>query len=294
VTRPSAEPLVSFVIAVFNGARFLDDTLRSVTGQTYRDLEIVIVDDGSTDESRPLLTAWAARDARIRIMLSAHAGPQAARNIGVAAARGAFVAHLDHDDVAHPARIARQLAWMQNEGVDICGSCTRVVGDERYIGWVPERHDDILLESIFRCALIHPTVLMPAALAKAHLFNPRHRCGGDELPIRLALEQGCRLGNVPQPLIDYRKHATQRTRVETRAIRAHRLQINRRVFRHLFPTASAAEETAVLRVAARTPFRSRSERELAARWMTRFAAGNHPMLRQLMVERWAAVETLPT
>lgn len=294
MTRPAAEPLVSFVIAAFNGARFIDETLRSVTGQTHRHLEIIVVDDGSTDESRQRLAEWTSRDTRIRVIHSSHHGPQTARNTGVAAAQGAFVAHLDHDDLAHPSRIEIQLAWMQREGVDICGSCTRVVGDERYLGWVPEHHDDILMDSMFRCALIHPTVLMPAAIAKAHLFNPRHRCGGDELPIRLALEQGCRLGNVPQPLIDYRKHATQRTQVETRAIRAHRRQINRRVFRHLFPSASAADESAVLRVAGRTPFHSRAERELAAQWMARFAAAGHPMLRRLMAERWAAVEALQT
>jgi glycosyltransferase involved in cell wall biosynthesis len=223
-----ASPLVSFVIAVYNGARFLDETLASAAAQTHRHLEIIVVDDGSVDESAAMIERWTARDPRNRLIRTSHAGPQQARNAGVGAARGDFVAYLDHDDIASPQRIATQLAWMQANRVDICGSCTRVFGDDRYLGWVPQRHDDILRESVFRCAFVHPTVLLPAALAKANPFNPRHRCGGDELPIRLALERGCRLGNVPAPLIKYRHHPSQRTQVEARAILAHRREIRRR------------------------------------------------------------------
>ena len=288
MVRPVDAPLVSFVIAVYNGAAFLDDTLASAAAQTHRHLEIVVVDDGSADGSMAIAEAWAARDGRVRILSSPHGGPQRARNIGVAAARGEFVAHLDHDDIASPDRVAIQLAWMAREGVDVCGGCTRVFGDDRYIGWVPRRHEDILRDAVFRCAIIHPTVLMPAAIAKAHPFDERHRCGGDELPVRLAIEHGYRLGNAPNVLIKYRRHATQRTRVEVRAIRAHRHQIFRRVFRYLCPDATAADEAAIMCVATRKPFTDATQRARAAAWMTRLSMTDDPMLVRLMAERWAA------
>jgi glycosyltransferase involved in cell wall biosynthesis len=278
-------PLVSFVIAVYNGAAFLDRTLESVAAQSHRNLEILVVDDGSSDDSPAIAETWAARDDRIRMLRLAHAGPQHARNVGVAAARGAFVAHMDHDDIASPARIATQLAWMREHRVDVCGSCTRVFGDHFYLGWVPERHEDILRESVFRCAFVHPTVLLPASIAKAHQFNPRQRCGGDELPIRLAIEHGCRLGNVPQPLLRYRHSAGQRTRVER--MLPDRRQIQRRVFRYLFPDATRADKAAILRVVRRAPLMP-AERERAARWMERLSATDDPMVRALMAERWAA------
>ena len=279
-------PLVSFVIAVYNGGAFLNETLASAAAQTHADLEIVVVDDGSTDASARIIEGWARRDSRVRAIRIVHAGPQRARNVGVAAAAGEFVAHLDHDDIACPDRVAVQLAWMRTHAVDVCGSCTRVFGEHRYVGWVPERHDDILKESVFRCAFVHPTTMLPASVAKAHPFNERHRCGGDELPIRLALEHGFRLGNVPQPLIKYRCHPAQRTQVEERAIRSHRREIRRRVFRHLFPDATAADAKAVLRVTGSRPFADLTERGLASRWMARFAATDHPMLRHLMARRW--------
>jgi glycosyltransferase involved in cell wall biosynthesis len=280
---------VSFVIAVYNGAAFLDDTLASAAAQTHRHLEIVVVDDGSTDASLALATGWADRDPRMRVIAVPHGGPQRARNIGVAAARGAFVAHLDHDDIASPDRVAVQLAWMQSHAVDVCGSCTRVFGDHSYIGWVPQHHDDILRDAVFRCAMIHPTVTMPAAIARAHPFDEQNACGGDELHIRLALDHGYRLGNAPNVLIKYRHHATQRTRVDGDAIGARRREIFRRVFRHLFPGATAEDETALMRVVARTRFTDEAERDRASIWMARLSATSDPTLARLMAERWAAV-----
>ncbi len=280
---------MSFVIAVYNGAAFLDETLASVAAQTHRHLEILVVDDGSTDASLAVAGRWEDRDARIRVIAAAHGGPQRARNLGVAAARGEFVAHLDHDDIASPERIAIQLAWMQANDVDVCGSCTRVFGDHSYIGWVPQRHDDILRDAVFRCAMIHPTVTMPAAIAKAHSFDERNACGGDELHIRLALEHGCRLGNAPNVLVKYRHHASQRTRVDGDAIAGRRREIFRRVFRHLFPGATAEDETALMRVVARTRFADAAERDRASIWMARLSDTGDPTLARLMAERWSAV-----
>jgi glycosyltransferase involved in cell wall biosynthesis len=285
-------PLVSFVIAVHNGARFLEATLASVSAQTHRALDIVIVDDGSTDGSTQLARQWTLQDPRCRVIETTHAGPQEARNIGVAEARGDFVAHLDHDDIAAPARVATQLAWMKAHHVDVCGSCTMVCGEQQYLGWVPERHVDILRESVFRCGFVHPTTLLPSTLAKAHSFNPRHRCGGDELPIRLAISHGARLGNVPLPLIKYRHHANQRTRVERRAIIAHRREIRRRVFRHLFADATATDADAVLRIGHPAGFTSDASRTAAAAWMARLVESDDPMVRRLMAERWEATVAL--
>jgi glycosyltransferase involved in cell wall biosynthesis len=278
---------VSFVIAVHNGARFLDQTLNSAAAQTHRPLEIVVVDDGSTDESAAVIDAWASRHDWVRPVRVAHAGPQRARNVGVAATRGDFIAFLDHDDIASPDRVATQLAWMQAHRVDVCGSCTQVFGDDSYFGWVPEHHDDILRESIFRCAFVHPTMLVPAAIARAHPFDPRHRCGGDELPVRLAIEHGYRLGNVPAPLVKYRHHQTQRTQLEARAIRAHRRILRRRVFFHLFSDATQEDADAVLHVTRTTAWPDASVRARAGAWMDRLSSTGDPMVRRLIAERWA-------
>jgi hypothetical protein len=282
---PEAAPLVSVVIAVYNGARVLDAALHSVAAQTHTRLEVILVDDGSTDESREIAETWTRRDQRMRLVRAAHLGPQHARNAGVGEARGAFVAHLDQDNLAAPLRIAAQLAWMERAGVDVCGSCTRAFGDRRHLGWMPERHDDVLRESVFRCALPHSTILLPAAIARDHPFDPARACGGDALAIGLAARY--RVGNVPQPLVGCRSHDGQQSVTRAEAVRDDRRAIGREAFRRLFADATAADEAAVMRIVCGQPFAERDERARAAAWMTRLAATEDAMVRRLMAERWA-------
>lgn len=99
-------PLVTCIVPARDAARYLRDALNSVLAQTHRPIEIVLVDDGSKDD-----TAAIGRDhgACVTVVSQAPAGPAAARNLGVQLARGEFVAFLDADDIWHPEKLARQL-----------------------------------------------------------------------------------------------------------------------------------------------------------------------------------------
>lgn len=112
----AGDPLVSVVIPVFNGARTVSATLRSALSQTCASLEVIVVDDGSTDESCEIVSAFAARDPRVRLVRQANAGVAAARNTGIAQARGDFVAPLDADDLWHPRKLERQVDAAQRAG----------------------------------------------------------------------------------------------------------------------------------------------------------------------------------
>ena len=102
--------LVSIVVANHNGGAFIEDALASATRQTVRDIEVIVVDDCSTDDSVPRVQALAARDDRIRLVQTARrSGPGGARNLGLAIARGTWIAILDSDDLMHPQRLARLL-----------------------------------------------------------------------------------------------------------------------------------------------------------------------------------------
>lgn len=108
----SAE-LVSVVIPAYNAVATLDDTLRSVRAQTHEALEIIVVDDGSRDETAELARRHAAADARVRVVEQANAGVAAARNTGWAQARSDFIAFVDADDLWHATKIERQLAALK-------------------------------------------------------------------------------------------------------------------------------------------------------------------------------------
>jgi glycosyltransferase involved in cell wall biosynthesis len=116
------QPLVSVVIAAYNGAAFIDRTLMRARNQTYENLEIIIVDDGSTDASPQIIADHARKDPRIRMVRQPNAGVAAARNRGVTEARGELIAFLDHDDLWHKSIIEKQVARF-NE----CSETTAVV-----------------------------------------------------------------------------------------------------------------------------------------------------------------------
>jgi glycosyltransferase involved in cell wall biosynthesis len=104
--------LVSVVIPAFNAAHTLDETLRSVRSQTHTNMEIVIVDDGSNDETRSIADGHAADDSRIRVFSQTNAGVAAARNAGTRYSKAAFIAFIDADDLWAPTKIEQQLEAM--------------------------------------------------------------------------------------------------------------------------------------------------------------------------------------
>jgi glycosyltransferase involved in cell wall biosynthesis len=119
-------PTVTVLTAVRNGARFLDDTIRSVQEQTFADWEYLLVDDASEDDTVQIIETAAARDPRIRLIRrSERGGPYVAANVGLAEAKGRYVVRLDADDLALPRRIDRQLAYLGRTGLRACASLWR-------------------------------------------------------------------------------------------------------------------------------------------------------------------------
>jgi teichuronic acid biosynthesis glycosyltransferase TuaG len=158
VTEGADPPLVSVIIPVHNAADFIRAAIASVQAQTYPHWEIHAVEDGSTDDSAAILATLAAIDPRIHIQhLTAQSGPGPARNTGIRAAKGRFVAFLDADDLWHPEKLSRQINWMlQHSHKLTCTAYTRVTvatGVRTPIG-VPARisRSDLLKTNTIACS----------------------------------------------------------------------------------------------------------------------------------------------
>ena len=106
----TATPLVSVIIPAYNAEAFLRATLVSVTNQTYERLEILVVDDGSSDRSADIVREFMAHDPRIRLLRQANSGVACARNYGIRMARGSLIAPIDADDLWERTKIERQVA----------------------------------------------------------------------------------------------------------------------------------------------------------------------------------------
>lgn len=114
----SSQPLVSIVTPVYNAERFLPDTIKTVQDQTYENWEWLLVDDQSSDRSVEIIKEAAKSDERIKlIQLSKNGGAAVARNAGIDAANGKYLAFQDADDLWHPEKLAKQVAFMQQNDV---------------------------------------------------------------------------------------------------------------------------------------------------------------------------------
>lgn len=238
----STAPLVSVLLPARDAAATLPAALESVLGQTLADLEVVAVDDGSTDETPALLDAYAARDPRVRVLRQPPCGIVAALNRGLAACRGSFVARMDADDVAHPERLAAQHAFLAaRPDLGLCGSLVAGVGADgsalrpgmaRYIGWLNGlvAHDEIARERFVESPLVHPTAFARReVLLAAGGYEDRGWPEDYDLWLRL-LARGVRMGKVPQVLLAWRDHAARATRTQPsyatdrlRALKVHHL-----------------------------------------------------------------------
>jgi glycosyltransferase involved in cell wall biosynthesis len=115
--------MISVVMPAYNASKFIAPAIESILNQTFRELELIIVDDGSTDNTLEIANRYLEQDARIRVIQSEHIGCSGARNVGVRAAKYAWIAVMDADDIALPQRLERQMeAVKTNPQLVVCGT----------------------------------------------------------------------------------------------------------------------------------------------------------------------------
>lgn len=159
----SGSGFVSIILPVYNAAPFVAATVASLLDQTWRDLEIIAVDDGSTDNSFEVLQDLARKESRIRVFTKPNGGSSAATNFGLTHAEGDFIARMDADDLAYRTRIADEInALQRSEDVALCSTevdYTFFPGRVFYGARRPRTPQEIRVENIFGTFHIHPTVV---------------------------------------------------------------------------------------------------------------------------------------
>ncbi|MBW8749337.1 MAG: glycosyltransferase [Acidobacteria bacterium] len=209
VSRNSILKTVSVIIPTYNYGRFIREAINSVLAQTYHGLEIIVVDDGSTDDTQQILAGFGNRIITVR---QNNAGAAAARNAGMAVARGAYLAFLDSDDLWLPEKIAKQITLFEADpelGMVHCGAerfdaagktlSVELAGLE---GWVAR---ELLATGQGLIAVGSSLMVRRHVAEEIGGFDSRlSTCEDGEFCYRVALRY--RLGLVPEPLVRYRQH----------------------------------------------------------------------------------------
>jgi glycosyltransferase involved in cell wall biosynthesis len=282
--------LISVVMPVLNAAAWLDEAIASILTQTHENLELIVVDDGSADDSREIAARAAARDSRVRT-LCLNPAPELtsssrAANAGLAMARGRWIARMDADDIALPRRLELQLAFLEERELDACGGLAQNFGVDVEDGLFSysETGPAIDRELIFRVGILHPTLLARAELMRAHPYREQASHEDYEWLVRVSAS-GARLGNLQEVILRHRTHPDQAHRrhfpLFVRDLRRYRfLHVMR-----LFPGTRPADYQVLAQLAEETETDPATLPATGA-WLIRLAEVPDPGLRHLLARRW--------
>lgn len=117
--KKHCEYLVSFIIPIYNAEKYLDECIKSIIKQTYSNFELLLVNDGSTDNSAIICDTYANKDSRIKVIHKINGGVSSARNIGLDNAKGEYICFVDADDVIHPKLLETTLSVLMETQQDI-------------------------------------------------------------------------------------------------------------------------------------------------------------------------------
>jgi glycosyltransferase involved in cell wall biosynthesis len=220
------QPHLSVLLPCRDAERTIDDALESLVQQTYDNLEVVAVNDGSTDATASRLAVWAERDSRIRVIETEPAGIVSAINAAAAKARGDLLVRMDADDISANQRLERQVMLL-HEHPDFAGCGTQIRyfprstlrdGARRYESWINSVNTPAEIERdlFVECPIPHPTLAIRRSAFEA--VGGYHETGWPEdydLVLRLN-EADFRLGKVPEVLLHWRERPDRLSRTDPR------------------------------------------------------------------------------
>ena len=207
-------PIISVIISVYNAAPYITKAIQSILEQTYTDFELIILNDGSTDNSANIIKR--INDRRIIFLDdNTNAGAPARFNQGIEMAKGKYIAHLGADDISLPYRFKYQIELLEkNEDIGICGSDIILFNGKRKLGkwYYPERHEEILVRQFFTVGFAHPAVLIRKNVLKDNNLLYSTNCfPAEDYEMWYRLLKVTRGYNIRKPLVLYRISDTQAT-----------------------------------------------------------------------------------
>jgi glycosyltransferase involved in cell wall biosynthesis len=207
----TASPVVSVLLPVFNGEKYLVQAIDSILGQTFRDFELLLIDDGSTDGSLKILRKFEMLDSRIRLTKRENRGLIATLNELLAQARGKYIARMDADDVALPGRFASQVHFLEaNSNVACVGGAFELIDCAgRYLTTLsPPQGDEEVQKLILggHGAIAHPSVMINGDCLRAVGSYDAAYETAEDIDLWLRLGEVGELRNLPEVVLKYRLH----------------------------------------------------------------------------------------
>jgi glycosyltransferase involved in cell wall biosynthesis len=194
-----SNPLVSVVMPTYNGADFIHDAIQSILDQSYSNFELIVVDDGSTDNTSEIVNAFT--DKRITyIKKPKNSGIADSLNLGISKARGSYFARMDDDDVSREDRLQKQVEFLEtHKDVVVCATNDQNLGGER-----PYLSDqEIKIGLLFRNVIIHASVMMPMTILETYKYDV-NRVPSEDYDLWSRILNEGKFHKLPEPLMQIR------------------------------------------------------------------------------------------
>ena len=274
----SRTPRITVVLPVYNGAKYITEAIRSVLAQTFRDFELVVIDDGSTDRTAQILKNF--RDTRLRVIRFAeNQGLVAALNTGIRQSQSELIARMDADDICVPQRFEHQVAFLDaHPEVVLCGTWSRQFGDVSCVLRPPTEPKQIRARLFFGSATDHPSIMMRRAVLERHglAYDDEFR-HVEDLDFFMRVADVGDLANVPEVLLHTRAHGEEISVVYRREQVQMEAPLFLRQLRLLMPDATVAD--AVFHIRFATGALDESRLGEAERWLSRLDQANRQSAR---------------
>ena len=200
------QPLISVVLSVYNGEKYLAEAIESILTQTYENFEFIIIDDGSTDKSLEIIKSYS--DRRIVLISRENRGLVSSLNEGIEKAKGKYIARMDADDISFNTRFEEQVTFMEaNKSIGVCGTAIIGFGEgmvER-ISTYATQNSRLQTELLFSSIFAHPTVMIRREILVVHnLKYEKESLHAEDFALWVTLAQYTKFVNLKKPLLKYR------------------------------------------------------------------------------------------
>lgn len=205
--KASIDPPLSVVMSIYNGAPYLRQAIDSILGQTFRDFELLLINDGSIDDSLSIIESYS--DPRIHLISRENRGLVASLNEGIARARGKFIARMDADDLSHPRRLEKQMQLFQERpDAVLCGTTYEVIDKEGKVlrNKIEVPLDDIVIRQVLLAHNVfgHGSVMFVAERVREVGGYQQGEYPAEDYGLWVRLAQKGSLHNLPEVLFSYR------------------------------------------------------------------------------------------
>lgn len=202
-------PLVSVILPAFNAREFISQAVQSILNQSFRDFELLVIDDGSTDGTTKILES--ITDPRLRVIShDTNQGLIYSLNEGIAESKGQLIARMDADDVSHPDRLDIQVNFLlRNPDIGVVGTAIQLIDRQGKTGPIyafPESHSFIEWSISFFCPIAHPSVMVRSSVIRQAGGYRSDALHAEDYDLWERLSSSTQFYNLPKPLLLLRKH----------------------------------------------------------------------------------------